>query len=560
MQVYNLVYKDNKELESFISMHKIQENEHILIQIFTGNINPDYFMPLSKTIKRILPQATLIGATTCGEILAGDMLEFSTVISFSLFEKTIVKSMFCSFEDKVSFEEINKHLYTSDTKGLIVLSDGLKSDTELFINELHKINSDVVISGGRAADNAKFEKTYVFTDEVYTDNGAVLASLNSEALFIRSEYILNWTPIGKEMVVTKCNGNILYELDNIPVVELYRKYLGEDIVENLPSSCMPFPLITIKDNIEVARDPICLLDDGAMMYAGHFEIGDSFRFSFANIGDLTDNLKEAFDSYDVYPSEAIYIYSCAARKGILGKTLLDELHLIESLAPSVGFFTYGEFYQSHKLSELLNVTTTFMMLSESEEVHQRNFITMSTQNEDIIKKALTHLVKTTTNELEYLSAHDELTSLYNRNEYQNIFKRKIKSAERYNETFGIILLDIDHFKLVNDNYGHSTGDKVLKSFAKTLKMSLREEDLVCRWGGEEFIIIVNHMDIGNLKKLTKKIQCNIANISVNPVKNLTVSFGLTVYRKGDTEETIFKRIDQALYTAKQTGRNKYIIV
>ena len=136
---------------------------------------------------------------------------------------------------------------------------------------------------------------------------------------------------------------------------------------------------------------------------------------------------------------------------------------------------------------------------------------------------------------------------------------KIKSAQRYNESFGLILIDIDHFKLINDNYGHSVGDKVLKKLAKAFVQSVREDDLVARWGGEEFILIVNYATIKILEKLTKKLQQKIAKLSFSPVTKVTVSFGLSVYIDGDSEESLFKRVDNALYTAKNSGRDCYVI-
>jgi diguanylate cyclase (GGDEF)-like protein len=559
MRIHNVIFTTQKALEEFIQTHSIEECENILVQIFSGVTEPKKFMKVAQNIKASLPQAKIIGTTTSGEIYEGKMYEKKIVISFSLFDATKVQSKLYEFDKSFCMEDIKNDLYAEDTKALIILSDGLKSNTELYIKELHEMDEDVTIAGGRAGDNAAFKATYVFDEKQYTDNGWVLASLSAEELFVNSSYLLNWTPIGKEMIVTKCDGNVLYELDSVPIVQVYRKYLGDDVVKDLPVSCMSFPLITIKDGIEVARDPVAVLEQDAMVYAGNFEEGDIVRFSFANIEDLTDNLEEHFKKLSKYPSEAIYVYSCAVRKALLEEKLLGELSLLESLAPSVGFFTYGEFYQSNRIAELLNVTTTFMMLSESKESGGKVFNKTKIDDFDVIKKALTHLVKVTTHELEKLSTHDVLTGLYNRNEYLKIIRNKIKSAERYGEGFGLMLVDIDHFKLVNDNYGHKIGDEVLIKFAKTLQKNIREDDFVARWGGEEFIIIANHTETKALEKIAKKLQKAIAKIEVGPVKRVSASFGLTVYNEGDTDESMFKRVDNSMYVAKQSGRDRYVI-
>ncbi|QOP46591.1 sensor domain-containing diguanylate cyclase [Sulfurimonas paralvinellae] len=558
MTIHNLKYTTQKALEKFIRKNLIEKSANVFVQIFSGICEPEKFMEVARHIKRVLPQAEIIGATTSGEICEGAMYDGEIVVSFSLFEHTSVKSGLYEVEKIFPIENIKNELYDKDTKAIIALSDGLKSNAEDYIKELHNIDEEVVIAGGRAGDKAQI-KTYVFNEKEYTDNGLVLASLSAKELYVNSSYLLNWTPIGKEMIVTKCDGNILYELDGIPVTQVYRKYLGDDIIEGMPTSCMYFPLILEKEGVEVARDPLAVVQEDAMLYGGNFEEGDIVRFSFANIEDLTDNLEEYFQSLSQYPSEAVYIYSCLARKSLLQEKLLDELNLLESLAPAVGFFTYGEFYQSNKVAELLNVTTTFMMISESNKSEKKVFKESKTAEYDTIKKALTHLVKETTEELEHLSTHDTLTGLYNRHEYLKVIRNKIKSAERYEEGFGVILADIDHFKLVNDNYGHKMGDKVLIKFAEVLKKNIREDDFVSRWGGEEFIIIANYADINALEKITKKLQKAIAKIQVGPIKRLSASFGLTVYNEGDTDETLFKRVDNAMYVAKQNGRDNYVI-
>ena len=559
MQLYNFSYTNKHSLQEYIQTHKINKSPNLLVQVFSGIIDIKCIKEITQTLSTLLPNANIIGSTTSGEIQNGMMQEGSITISFSLFNKTTIRSHLYHFDDINILQKIQKELLAKDTKALIIFSDGLKSNTELFVKELHTISPNIIIAGGRAGDNAEFKNTYIFDNKGYSDNGCVIATLSSKELIVNNDYLLNWTAIGKEMHVTKCQGNVLYELDGIPIIEVYRKYLGEDVVKNLPSSCMSFPLLTKKGSIEVARDPIALVNDIALAYAGDFEEGDILRFSFANIGDLTDNLDKYFRDLSQYPSEAVYVYSCTARKALLGEKLQEELNLLESLAPSVGFFTYGEFFQSNKMTELLNVTTTFMVLSESPISSKKTLKSIDTGACDPVKKALTNLVKVTTKELEHISTHDVLTSLYNRTEYIKTIEKKIKSAKRYNEFFGLILLDIDHFKLVNDNYGHNLGDKVLKTLAKTLQEHIREDDFVGRWGGEEFIIIANHIDIKELEKLTKNLQKQIAKISVKPITQLTVSFGLTIYIEGDTDESIFKRVDNALYTAKEDGRNRYVI-
>ena len=559
MKIYNTAYTDEKELESFIHQHKLAKQEHLFVQIFSGTVDANYCVGVAKSIKEKLPQAEIIGTTTSGEICNGEMYDDTTVLSFSVFAHTSIKSKLYQLNDNFLVENIQKELLFDNTKAMIIFGDGLKSDAESIIKEISKIAPKIIIAGGRAADKAGKE-TYVFTENEYSDDGCVIASLSSDALVVNSDYILQWTPIGKEMVVTKADGPVLYELDGIPVLEVYKKYLGDDIANNLPFSCMAFPLLSNKEGVVVARDPIALSKENAFIYAGKLEVGESVRFSFANIEDLTDNQHEYFEAIKSKAAEAVYIYSCVARKALLGDKLIDEINILESLAPTAGFFTFGEYFHQGKIAELLNVTTTFVLLSESDKPQKdKKLIEREMVDFDPIKKVLTHLVKVTTEELENLSTHDALTLLYNRSEYLRTIKRKIKSAQRYGDSFGMILVDIDFFKLVNDNYGHTVGDEVLKKFAKVLKDNVREDDFVARWGGEEFIIIANNTDEKGLIRLTEKLQRKIAKVSFAPVPKLTASFGLTIYKSGDDYEELFRRVDNALYIAKNNGRDQYIL-
>ena len=558
MKSFNIRYTDFNALEDFISLNSISESGDILVQIFCGVIDENYALKVSSELKNLLPHANIIGTTTGGEILGGEILENTVIISISVFQTTLVKSKLYKLDDKFDIKSISDDLILENTKALIMFSDGLKSNAEKLLKEIRALKPEMVIVGGRAGDNSKFKKTFVFDEKKFYENGCVLATLNSAELIANSDYILNWTPIGKDMKVTKVDNNILYELDGVPILEVYEKYLGIDVVKNLPHSSMEFPLIIKKDNLYMARDPIIKTEDDALVFAGSFEQGDTVQFSFGNIDDVVEDNKKYFNLFSKLPSESIFIYSCTARKILMGDRLVDELNILESISPTVGFFTYGEYFNGSSLAELLNVTTTFLVLSESSVVKDKKLKEIQTRDYDIVRKALTNLIKVTNEELKHISTHDVLTSIHNRAEYIKRISSKIKSTQRYQENFGVILIDIDHFKLINDNYGHKVGDDVLRDFANILVKNIREDDFVARWGGEEFIIIANYATFNTLEKLTKKIQKKISEHSFTPVPRLTASFGLSVYMDGDSEETIFKRVDNALYVAKQNGRDRYI--
>ena len=158
--------------------------------------------------------------------------------------------------------------------------------------------------------------------------------------------------------------------------------------------------------------------------------------------------------------------------------------------------------------------------------------------------------------VEKLSVTDKLTQLYNRVRLEEIFTIEIAKFHRYNTSFSVILIDIDFFKDVNDTYGHNVGDVFLKEIADLLKSSVRIEDIVGRWGGEEFIILTNNYSIEGIMILAEKIRQTVASYDFTTVGHKTVSIGVSILNKEDTQESVIYRADKSLYHAKKTGRNK----
>lgn len=155
-----------------------------------------------------------------------------------------------------------------------------------------------------------------------------------------------------------------------------------------------------------------------------------------------------------------------------------------------------------------------------------------------------------------LAITDVLTGLANRLELDSILAGEVERFKRFQRPLSIIMFDIDHFKKVNDNYGHLIGDKCLAKVAEILKNNARMVDTVGRWGGEEFLIICPETDLNGARKLAEKLRLHIEESGFPGVKHITGSFGVTSFIADDTLETIISRVDQALYNAKESGRNR----
>lgn len=157
--------------------------------------------------------------------------------------------------------------------------------------------------------------------------------------------------------------------------------------------------------------------------------------------------------------------------------------------------------------------------------------------------------------LERLSITDRLTDLYNRLKLDLVLEAEILRATRSGHAFGVILLDIDHFKRINDQHGHPTGDLVLVELARLLRAGTRATDAVGRWGGEEFLVVCADTDGAGAAKLAETLRQTIQDHRFPVVQRLSASFGVTAFAPGDSAREIVSRADAALYLAKTAGRN-----
>ena len=162
-----------------------------------------------------------------------------------------------------------------------------------------------------------------------------------------------------------------------------------------------------------------------------------------------------------------------------------------------------------------------------------------------------------TSELQKKISLDYLTKLYTRNKFEDLLDEQIQKFVNYQgNTFSLLIIDIDNFKIINDSYGHLIGDKVLKEVAKILTLVARNSDIIARWGGEEFVIILPNTNIEQAAIAAEKLRSSIEKHIFKDIKNLTCSFGVAQFHNSDSKIDLFKRADEALYKAKSSGRNK----
>lgn len=157
--------------------------------------------------------------------------------------------------------------------------------------------------------------------------------------------------------------------------------------------------------------------------------------------------------------------------------------------------------------------------------------------------------------LESITLYDLLTDVYSRRYFFELLKGEISKAQRKEYMFSVIMFDIDHFKKVNDTYGHDKGDYVLKTIADIVKSSIRKADALSRIGGEEFTILLPDTNIDKATALAERVRRSVEDYKFDVVGRATISLGVTEFKADDSSDTLFKRVDEAMYLAKNSGRN-----
>ncbi|NOR56844.1 MAG: diguanylate cyclase, partial [Sulfurovum sp.] len=183
-------YTDFMDLENFVQNTLIEDSPSLLIQIFTATNELAFIETLLENVRHLLPQAVVIGSTTDGEIQSGKVSTGKTVISFTSFEETRLKSLIVDHQEDgyYSGKSVAEALIEEDTKLILAFTDGLKTNGESFLKGISAVNDSVLLAGGLAGDNATFTKTYVFDKTTITAQGAVAVAFSGKSLSVSNDY------------------------------------------------------------------------------------------------------------------------------------------------------------------------------------------------------------------------------------------------------------------------------------------------------------------------------------------------------------------------------------
>ncbi len=227
---------------------------------------------------------------------------------------------------------------------------------------------------------------------------------------------------------------------------------------------------------------------------------------------------------------------------------------------------YNHYAMQYKISVYISyVVLSCIFTTAMNVVHSIFFLQISLTSISFLVPSIAGILfgitlahnKVLSQQLTRIAYTDSLTLTYNRLHFDKFLESEISKIKRYGGTFSIIFFDLDHFKQVNDNYGHDIGDKVLRCVTDIVSSANRSADIFARYGGEEFIILTPSTDLAGASNHAERLRKDIADYDFPISNTITCSFGVAEFDPdSDNSETVIKRADNALYLAKENGRNR----
>lgn len=593
MTNFHHIIQDVYRLKDFLESPEIRSNvktaRSVLVQVFSAQTDQIWIESIVGVIEEALPTAVLIGSTTAGEIADGHLLTEQTVLSVTFFEMSVIKPIAFSC---LPGDEYNCAQYLSqaidltglDIAGILLLATPLSIDVANLFNGMHKKSRNYPIFGGGAGvytlmSNSILNNSMIFCGNKYYRHGLIAVVFAGENLHISSHTYLGWQPLSKEMTITEADGMVVRKIDDIRAFEIYQRYLEINNDTNFFFNVQAFPFLLERNGQLIARVPFFVDQDGNIEFVADLKAGEKFRIGYGNPETIVQNAKGMAAVMSDFEPDAIFLFSCICHRFLMQNEADLEIQPISEIAPTTGFYTYGEFYSDNGKIEVLNSTTIVVGMREGEKrkaterpdnpkmdyKNDSQYIDPYANIQNGIISRLVHFIGVVNAELEQANKEltrtseiDKLTQIYNRFKIDSILEQELHKTEQNHARFSVIMVDIDHFKQVNDCYGHDVGDDVLVQMVEIIRGNIRKTDSAGRWGGEEFLLILPDANLEAANKIAEKIRTAMSSYEFPIAGHQTSSFGVACFLVGDNQHELLVRADKALYEAKNSGRNKVV--
>ena len=377
MKTVQLVKHKNKDWEYVIEKQDLKEP---LVLVF-GNRYMLEDKAVYEDIRSLFPDGHIVFASSCAEISSNTVNQDSITITAVEFEKSkfVIKTSNVLNTDLDSYKtgrDLIKQLPQEDLKYVFVVSEGsFINGSQLTEGMSNATDDNLVITGGLCGDDARFEKTLAAYNENPKEGELVAIGFYGDTLEISFSIHGGWTPFGPERIVTKSEGNILYELDGQPALDLYKKYLG-DKAKDLPGAALLYPLnvTSTNENQSIVRTILNINEEeNAVILAGDIKENSKVQLMMTNVDNIANAseraARQALEQRENKPELAMLV-SCIGRKLVLDQRVEEEVEeVIEVIGKDTvisGFYSYGEIAPFHGETscQLHNQTMTITLISE----------------------------------------------------------------------------------------------------------------------------------------------------------------------------------------------------
>ncbi len=442
-------------------------------------------------------------------------------------------------------------------------------------------------------NNLKYEALPLISDNIYSElQQDLITPIENSSLMANDEFLINWVLSGEsgQIDVVRYLKRITKKYDYFSafyVSEQTKNYYYQDGVlkQISPEDKHDVWYYTFRDSgldydldvdtNQAANNTLTIfinhrLEDEQGNFLGVTGVG----LEMQSIGKTLDNYRERY-KHQVYMIDSSGLIQVHPNQDWIEVVNIKSLPGMETISEQIlsnreGTNIYE--YRDQKKEMILSTRyfpdfDWFLIVEEDKTASlksAKNYLIFNLLVGSLVSLLITLLIMFMINRfskrLEALATNDPLTGLNNRRKFQELFERELNFAKRYNQPLSVLFLDIDDFKSVNDQYGHTAGDQYLKEFSRALSDEIREVDVLARWGGEEFAVLLNNLDTEGAYRVAERIRQNTAAVKVQTPEgkiSRTISIGITTSHPDQmTMENILKVADQALLRAKQSGKNK----
>ena len=541
--------------------------------VFEPHMDPEMISQRLKKIHGLLPDLKVFGMTLLGPLGRDMVLPEETTCSLLLMQESYmdVQLLDCSMMRPDQAAEIyldNIQMLRWKQAVFMVPSDTTLA-SEDFLAAVTKRCPELPIFGTLSGmQDITYDNSLVFAGETILHRGILTVTFCGENLHFEHIYSLGWKPLGLSHEVTEVKDEYeLKTIDDQPASDLYGKYLNMGKDELTYENVCAFPLLEYRGNMTMARVPLSHGPDGAMHFSTKIRPGSKINLSYSKRDYLLEDSLEGARKISAFEPEAVIVITCLNRRTFMHNAGADrELNYFRQVLPemTVGY-GMGEIYQCGTTGGVTNSTLVAGAFREGGIREDRFAAVSDPLLENPIGRTvplndrLVTFLEQTTDELQKLATVDQLTGIANRRKLDEQTEVMLKK-QLYRNVVSAMMFDIDHFKIVNDTYGHLTGDWVLKEVCRIVEKRIGRTDVFGRWGGEEFVCLLSDTNAQEASELAEKIRKDVAAHTFEKTGRITISIGVTEALPSDTVDTLMARLDKGLYQAKNCGRNQVVLI